>query len=165
MAQGTECRTSKNTGHFDHFQFDEVRTERLEQLEERLNDLCQNMEEPSYSLWSDALSSSLTTEDFKDTRMISAVLSILIQTQGLNTQAWDLFEDELFRYQEEGAEWTWLHSQFLKMSRECNAVVENIPQQSACEKNSSEGKLSSKDVLSIVVAIAIGMMINWLIYG
>lgn len=53
--------------------------------------------------------------------MIAAILSILIQMHRLSYPVWDIFEQGLFCYRGDGAEWEWLQSQFMKMREEDNA--------------------------------------------
>lgn len=119
--QREEYKNLRGSGHFDHFQFDEARVGRLELLEERLNDLYHSEGQRNFNLWSDAIKKYLTTEDLKDAHVIAAILSILIQMRRLSYPVWDMFEQELFCYRGDGAEWAWLYTQFMKMRKEDNA--------------------------------------------
>lgn len=117
-AQKEDYNNPRESGHFDHFQFDRDRVGRPELLEERLTDLYHGEEQRNPSLWSEAIKKCLETEDFKDARVIAALLSMLIQMRGLCYAVWDILEQELFCYRDDGAEWIWLQTQFMKMREE-----------------------------------------------
>lgn len=103
---------------FDYYQFNEDRTERLKQLEERLDNLYHSAAHDDLSLWADAVKSCLTEEDLKDTHMVAAVVSALTQMRGMNDHIWYILGKELFCYCGKSAEWTWLKSQYAAVRRE-----------------------------------------------
>ncbi|MCM1541910.1 MAG: J domain-containing protein [Blautia sp.] len=109
---------------FAYYQLDGDRTERLEQFEKQMDDLCHSAARDDISLWADAVRKCLTAEDLKDTHMIAAALSVLTQLRGMDDHIWYILGKELFRYGEKSAEWTWLKSRFAEIRRENGVLSE-----------------------------------------